>query len=168
MRKKDELAGRMAQEVIKRLVVRRLIETKDEARAREAVRRILSENLLAEEKLDADARALMMDHAKEIRDSASDYKRLFTLVRGKLAKERGFTLGSAWAASGSSRWPTASWRSCRPPRAWSSRGSPTRRRAAISAPRSSACWRTRRSSRSPSTRRFAPRSPPTRAPPPTA
>jgi len=92
MGKKDELAGRMAQEVIKRLVVRRLIETKDEARAREAVRRILSENLLAEEKLDADARALMMDHAKEIRDSASDYKRLFTLVRGKLAKERGFTL----------------------------------------------------------------------------
>jgi len=92
MGKKDELAGRMAQEVIKRLVVRRLIETKDEARAREAVRRILSENLLAEQKLDADARALMMDHAKEIRDSASDYKRLFTLVRGKLAKERGFTL----------------------------------------------------------------------------
>ncbi|MBI2197406.1 MAG: DUF507 family protein [Candidatus Rokubacteria bacterium] len=92
MGKKDELAGRMAQEVIKRLVVRRLIETKDEARAREAVRRILSENLLAEEKLDADARALMMDHAKEIRDSASDYKRLFALVRGKLAKERGFTL----------------------------------------------------------------------------
>ena len=92
MGKKDELAGRMAQEVIKRLVVRRLIEAKDEARAREAVRRILSENLLAEQKLDADARALMMDHAKEIRDSASDYKRLFALVRGKLAKERGFTL----------------------------------------------------------------------------
>ena len=92
MGKKDEVAGRMAQEVIKRLVGRRLIDTKDEARAREAVRRILSENLLAEQKLDADARALMMDHAKEIRDSASDYKRLFTLVRGKLAKERGFTL----------------------------------------------------------------------------
>ncbi len=92
MGKKDELAGRMAQEVIKRLVVRRLIETKDEARAREAVRRILSENLLAEEKLDADARALMMDHAKEIRHSASDYNRLFALVRGTLAKERGFTL----------------------------------------------------------------------------
>ena len=92
MGKKDELAGRMAQEVIKRLVVRRLIEAKDEARAREAVRRIVSENLLAEQKLDVDARALMMDHAKEIRDSASDYKRLFALVRGKLAKERGFTL----------------------------------------------------------------------------
>lgn len=92
MGKKEELAGRMAQEVIKRLVVRRLIETKDEGRARDSVRRILSENLLAEEKLDADARALMLNHAKEIRDSASDYNRLFTLVKSKLARERGFTL----------------------------------------------------------------------------
>jgi hypothetical protein len=33
-----------------------------------------------------------MDNAKLIRDSASDYKRLFTLVKAKLAKERGFTL----------------------------------------------------------------------------
>ena len=48
--------------------------------------------LAAEEKLDADARALLMDHAKEIKDSASDYRRLFTLVKAKLAKERGFVL----------------------------------------------------------------------------
>ena len=33
-----------------------------------------------------------MDHAKEIRDSASDYNRVFALVKGKLAKERGFVL----------------------------------------------------------------------------
>lgn len=92
MGRKDELAGRMAEAVLKRLVGRRFIETRDETRARDAVRRILSENLLAEEKLEADARALMQDHAKEIRDSASDYKRLFTLVKGKLARERGFTL----------------------------------------------------------------------------
>jgi hypothetical protein len=65
---------------------------KDETRAQEVIRRILSEDLLAEEKLDADARALLLDHAKEIRDSATDYRRLFALVRAKLAKERGFTL----------------------------------------------------------------------------
>jgi hypothetical protein len=46
----------------------------------------------AEEKIDADARTLLMDNAKLIRDSASDYKRLFTMVKTKLAKERGFTL----------------------------------------------------------------------------
>ena len=92
MAKKHEVAGRMAEQVVKRLVIRRLAEVKDEGKAREAIRRILVENLVAEEKIDTDARALLMGHAKEIRDSASDYKRLFTLVKGKLARERGFTL----------------------------------------------------------------------------
>jgi hypothetical protein len=82
----------MADAVVKRLVVRKLADVKDESRAREVVRRILAEDLLAEEKLDADARALLLDHAKEIKDSASDYRRLFALVRAKLARERGFTL----------------------------------------------------------------------------
>ena len=92
MARKDEVAGRMADAVIRRLVTRKLAEVKDESRAREAIRRVLTEDLVAEEKIDADARALLMGHAKEIRDSASDYKRLFTLVKGKLARERGFTL----------------------------------------------------------------------------
>jgi hypothetical protein len=92
MTRREQLAGRMAEAVIKRLVVRKLADVKDESRAREVVRRILAEDLLAEEKVDADARALLLDHAKEIRDSSSDYRRLFALVRAKLAKERGFTL----------------------------------------------------------------------------
>jgi hypothetical protein len=92
MARRDQLAARMAEAVVKRLVTRKLVEVKDETRARELVRRILVEDLMAEEKLDADARALLLDHAKQIRDSASDYRRVFTLVKAKLAKERGFTL----------------------------------------------------------------------------
>lgn len=90
--RRDEIAGRMAAAVVRRLVTRKLADIRDESRARDAVRRVLAENLLAEEKLDAEARALLMNHAKEIRDSASDYRRLFTLVKGKLARDRGFTL----------------------------------------------------------------------------
>jgi hypothetical protein len=92
MLRREQVAARMADAVVKRLVVRKLAEVKDESRAREIVRRILTEDLEAEEKLDADARALLLDHAKEIKDSASDYRRLFSLVRAKLAKERGLTL----------------------------------------------------------------------------
>jgi hypothetical protein len=92
MARREQLAERMADAVVKRLVTRKLAEVKDETRARELVRRILIEDLVAEDKLDADARALLMDHAKEIRDSASDYRRIFALVKTKLAKERGFTL----------------------------------------------------------------------------
>jgi hypothetical protein len=92
MTRREEVASRMAEAVVRRLVGRKLADIRDEARAREVIRRILSEDLLAEEKLDADARALLQDHAKEIKDSASDYRRLFALVRAKLARERGFTL----------------------------------------------------------------------------
>jgi len=92
MATRDQIARRMAEAVVKRLATRKLAEVKDEHRARELVHRILAEDLLAEEKLDADARALLLDHAKQIKDSASDYRRLFALVKSKLAKERGFTL----------------------------------------------------------------------------
>ncbi|HUP35619.1 MAG TPA: DUF507 family protein [Candidatus Limnocylindria bacterium] len=92
MTRRDEVSARMAEAVIRRLVGRKLAEIKDESRARDVIRRVLTENLLAEEKLDADARTLLQDHAKDIKDSASDYRRLFALVKAKLARERGFTL----------------------------------------------------------------------------
>jgi hypothetical protein len=89
---REQLAGRMADAVVKRLVGRRLLEIRDESRVRQLIQHLLAENFQAEDKLEADARALMMDHAKEIRDSASDYQRFFTLVKAKLARDRGFIL----------------------------------------------------------------------------
>jgi hypothetical protein len=92
MARRDEIAGRMAEAVVKRLVARKLAEIKDEPRAREVIRQILSENFLAEEKLDAEVKALLLDNAKLIKDSASDYKRLFTMAKTRLARERGVIL----------------------------------------------------------------------------
>lgn len=89
---REQLAGRMADAVVKRLVGRRFLELRDESRVRQLIYHLLVENFQAEAKLETDARALMMDHAKEIRDSASDYQRFFALVKAKLAKDRGFIL----------------------------------------------------------------------------
>jgi len=77
---------------VKRLVARKLADIKDEPRAREVIRQILSENLLAEEKIEAEVKALLLENAKLIKDSASDYKRLVTLAKTKLSRERGFIL----------------------------------------------------------------------------
>ena len=77
---------------MKRLVARKLADIKDEPRAREVVRQILSENFLAEEKIEAEVKALLLENAKLIKDSASDYKRLVTLAKTKLSRERGFIL----------------------------------------------------------------------------
>lgn len=82
----------MADAVVKRLTARRVVEIKDEAAARAAVRHVVLDNVAAEEQLDADARRLLLDHAKAIRDSAADYRQLLGRVREKLARERGFIL----------------------------------------------------------------------------
>ena len=92
MSRRDEIAARMAEAVVKRLTARKVVEVKDDGVAKAAVRQILVDNLVAEERLDADARQLLLDHAKAIKDSAADYRQLFGKVKEKLARERGFIL----------------------------------------------------------------------------
>jgi hypothetical protein len=92
MPRRDEIAGRMAEAIVKRLTVRKIVELKDEAAARAAVRQVLVDNIAAQEKLDADARALLLEHAKQIKESAADYRQLLGKVKEKLARERGFIL----------------------------------------------------------------------------
>lgn len=86
------VAERMASAVVKRLAVKKIADIKDENTARAAIRHVILENLNAEEHLDAEARKLLMDNAKLIKDSAADYRQLLTKVKEKLARERGFIL----------------------------------------------------------------------------
>lgn len=92
MLRRETVAERIADAVVKRLQLKKLVEVRDDTKARAAVRKVLLENLEAEEQLDADARQILVDHAKEIKDTALDYRRLFMLVKEKLARERGFIL----------------------------------------------------------------------------
>jgi len=92
MPRREELAERMAEAVVKRLTARKVVEVKDESAARAAIRHVVMENLAAEEQLDADARKLLLEHAKAIKDSAADYRALLGKVKEKLARERGFIL----------------------------------------------------------------------------
>jgi hypothetical protein len=92
MSRRDEVANRMAESILKRLAGRRIIECKDEAAARAAVRQLVLDNLALEERLDADARQLLLEHAKAIKDSGAEYRQLLGKVKEKLARERGFIL----------------------------------------------------------------------------
>ena len=92
MSRRAQIAERMAGAVVKRLTARKIVEVKDEAAARAAIRQVVLDNLAAEEKLDVDARQLLLEHAKAIKDSAADYRQLLGKVKEKLARERGFIL----------------------------------------------------------------------------
>jgi len=77
---------------VKRLTFKKIVDVKDEAAARATVRHVVMDNIAAEERLDADARQLLMDHAKMIKDSAADYRALLGKVKEKMARDRGFIL----------------------------------------------------------------------------
>jgi hypothetical protein len=83
----------MADAVVKRLVARKIVEVRgDESALKGTIRHVLVDNIAAEERLDADARKLLLEHAKMIKDSAADYRQLLGKVKEKLARERGFIL----------------------------------------------------------------------------
>ena len=82
----------MAEAVVKRLTTRKVMDIKDEPAARAVIRHVVIENLAAEDALDADARKLLLDNAKLIKDSAADYRALLGKVKEKLARDRGFIL----------------------------------------------------------------------------
>ncbi len=77
---------------MKRLATRKVAEIRDEPSARRIVRQAIADNLLLEERLEEDARKLLLEHAKAIKDSAADYRQLLGKVKEKLARERGFVL----------------------------------------------------------------------------
>jgi hypothetical protein len=82
----------MASAVVRRLATRKVVDVKDEAAAKAAIRHVVIANLASEEQIDADARKLLLDNARLIKDSAADYRQLLSKVKEKLARERGFIL----------------------------------------------------------------------------
>jgi len=92
VRGREEIASRIGDVIAKRLVGRRFIEAKDEARVRQALQRVIVENLTVEEQLDVEARRILQGYARDIREKGLDYRQLVTKTREKLARDRGFVL----------------------------------------------------------------------------
>lgn len=92
MRRREEIAARLSDALLKRLLQRKLIEVKDEARVRALFQKVIGDNLQAEEELDAAARQLLQNYARDIREKGLDYRQLFSRAKEKLARERGFVL----------------------------------------------------------------------------
>jgi len=82
----------MAAAIVKRLTVRKVVDVKDEAAAKATIRQVVLDDLASEDRIDADARKLLLEHAKLIKDSSADYRQLLGKVKEKLARERGFVL----------------------------------------------------------------------------
>lgn len=93
MRRREEIAAaRVSDAILKRLLTRRVVEVKDEARVRAAFQKLIVENLQVEEQIDTEARQLLQSYARDIREKGLDYRQLFSKTKEKLARDRGFVL----------------------------------------------------------------------------
>jgi hypothetical protein len=92
MRRREEIAARFAEAIVKRLVTRKLLEVKDEKGVRAALTRVIVENLKTEDQIDTEARQLLQGYARDIREKGLDYRQLFSKTKEKLARDRGFVL----------------------------------------------------------------------------
>ncbi|MCK4846771.1 MAG: DUF507 family protein [Deltaproteobacteria bacterium] len=85
-------------EKITELILRDLVENKlitlkaDEAVILKRMVEIVLKDLRAEDELDREVEGMINTHSDEIDSERIDYRRMFNMVKHKLARERGITL----------------------------------------------------------------------------
>src|SRR3989442_13049353 len=88
-RREEIVAERMADAIVKRLTTRKVVEIKDEAGGRGGVRQVLVDNIPAGEKLQADPRQPLPEHAKKIKESAPADPPRLGKGKGKMSRAPG-------------------------------------------------------------------------------
>ncbi len=81
----DTIAAR----VMRKLIDEDLVVLKvDENVVLERIRAAILGDMKAEEELDREVEGLLRDHSAEIESGSVDYRRIFSMIKGKLVRER--------------------------------------------------------------------------------
>ena len=83
-----DYVGYMAQEVVKRLLASRMIESPSAEALTERVRKTMQDEIGIEERLNEEVRQILTDHAEEMRRTGASYQEMFKKVKGELARQR--------------------------------------------------------------------------------
>jgi hypothetical protein len=91
-----DLVGHMAAGTLKKLVEAEMIEVKADAKASEGVvsllRRAMLDELTVEEKINDEAREILIQHQDQMRTSGISYQEMFKKVKAQLARDRKLVL----------------------------------------------------------------------------
>ncbi|MEE8493741.1 MAG: DUF507 family protein [Nitrospirales bacterium] len=89
MKLSKERVSQMAAEVMSRLLEAGYLDLLSEKKAAvQALDRVITEELLVEDRLNAEVRQLMNAYATEIERGDVDYNKVFSMIKAKLAKDR--------------------------------------------------------------------------------
>ena len=93
MKLSKERIGRLAEGVIARLEEAGCLQTIGAKRGlTDTLERVITEELMVEDRLHAEIRELMKQYADEIERGRVDYQKMFTMIKSKLVRERGLVL----------------------------------------------------------------------------
>jgi hypothetical protein len=81
-----------SKKIVKTLVAEGKLEVDSESRVVEGIARVMTDELLIEDKLNEEAREFLLQHAGEMERMNITYSEMFKMVKKRLAKEKGIIL----------------------------------------------------------------------------
>ena len=82
----------ISRKIVKTLSAEGKLEMDTEARVVEGIGRVITEELMVEDKLIEEVREVLIQHASEMERSNITYTEMFKMVKKKLAREKGIIL----------------------------------------------------------------------------
>jgi hypothetical protein len=93
MRLRREMIQYLAQAIARDLIDKGLIQAQgDRTKVEELLREVMTEELQIEDRLNDEVKTLLRAFSNEFSRGEADYQKMFTMVKRKLAQERGLIL----------------------------------------------------------------------------
>jgi hypothetical protein len=82
----------ISRKIVKTLVAEGKLELDSEIRVIEAVVRVITDELMVEDRLNEEVREVLIQHASEMERSNITYTEMFKMLKKKMAREKGIVL----------------------------------------------------------------------------
>jgi hypothetical protein len=82
----------ISRKIVKTLVAEGKLELDSEARVVQEVGRVITDELMVEDRLNEEVREVLIQHASEMERSNITYTEMFKMLKKKMAREKGIVL----------------------------------------------------------------------------
>jgi hypothetical protein len=82
----------IARKIVKTLTAEGRLEVDSQSRVSDGIARVITEELMVEDKLNEEVREVLVQHSEEMQRSNITYTEMFKMVKRKLAREKGIVL----------------------------------------------------------------------------
>jgi hypothetical protein len=82
----------ISRKIVKTLTGEGKLQMDSDARVMESIGKVITEELMVEDKLNEEVREVLIQHASEMERSNITYTEMFKMVKKKLAREKGIIL----------------------------------------------------------------------------